>query len=690
MKSRFTFLAVLAALSLSFSTVFAQTDSTHYDLGRVQLHKSLTQNITIKGTNLEKFPFANLADAINVWLYGTYSSDNNRFIYVIDGNLINDVKAYNIHDIEEITLVQNAIAQINGAQSQKQLILIKTRHNHPGKSGFEAAGQTNLVTLRNSQDLYNINSTTNLFHQYYASAYQNTGNINAGISATYLRDVTPTLKSPGLIVNDPLNSNIFKFNGYADVKLGNSNTLNAAVSYAPEVNGFKYDNTINSANPQEPSSQTKTSLNQHTNQHLFNATVQLNTHIVKGLNNKLSASFNHFGYAFNQQRDITVNGAYNGPTSSITNAQDSTTQRRRSFLISDHLSYQKTLGDFTFEPAVNFSYRYTRDSVFIRDYYKSYIITPPAPPFLNSTSSSQSHLTTVRKDYLLTPSLSLSYKNSINVQGGFLTILNSKKIIGIDQDIKRIFPFISTGIDVSKLAGLKAVGVQLFGSFSQQNAFLQVDNTALTDLNYLLLNPANYDPLKVYNTYKAGAVIDISALVSINYNYERGGYQFLAYQQLSNGLIITNAIDAKFTSNRIGLNFNIIHTSTTRFISNLNATNIKQRETIFGNDLTLGNKMWTGGWVNRVDYKNIFAGLDVLYQTGKTGALNSYISLNPLIAGQNAHSFSLQNIYFGYRVKTKEFKNLEVFANGRNVWQNKKSDITDNRRFYGLGFKLGF
>jgi hypothetical protein len=57
--------------------------------------------------------------------------------------------------------------------------------------------------------------------------------------------------------------------------------------------------------------------------------------------------------------------------------------------------------------------------------------------------------------------------------------------------------------------------------------------------------------------------------------------------------------------------------------------------------------------------------------------------------GPSDHSFSLQNVYFGYKLQTKQFKNLEVFANGRNVWQNKKSDITDNRRFYGIGFKLG-
>jgi hypothetical protein len=30
-----------------------------------------------------------------------------------------------------------------------------------------------------------------------------------------------------------------------------------------------------------------------------------------------------------------------------------------------------------------------------------------------------------------------------------------------------------------------------------------------------------------------------------------------------------------------------------------------------------------------------------------------------------------------------------VFANGRNILQNNSSVITDNRRFYGLGFKLG-
>ena len=59
------------------------------------------------------------------------------------------------------------------------------------------------------------------------------------------------------------------------------------------------------------------------------------------------------------------------------------------------------------------------------------------------------------------------------------------------------------------------------------------------------------------------------------------------------------------------------------------------------------------------------------------------------IAPSNINSFSLQNVYVGTQLKITRVKYAEVFANGRNILQNKTSDITDNRRFFGFGFKVG-
>ncbi|MEN0056348.1 MAG: hypothetical protein AAGC65_21900 [Mucilaginibacter sp.] len=236
---------------------------------------------------------------------------------------------------------------------------------------------------------------------------------------------------------------------------------------------------------------------------------------------------------------------------------------------------------------------------------------------------------------------------------------------------------------------LNSVGIKLFGSYSQSNIFLQLNNFP-SAIDAVMSNSTDYNPLKPSNTYQAGAVIDISLFLTVSYNYDHSKFQLLENYSLPYipNRTFTTLIDDKFTLNRLSLSFNIINKSTIHFTSSINGTNNKQNITVFGEGVTYGDKMWTGGWINRFDYHNIFAGLDMLYQTGKPGIINQDIPFNPLVASQNAHSFSLQNLYFGYRLKATHFKNTEIFASGRNVWQNKKSDITDNRKFYGIGFKL--
>jgi hypothetical protein len=267
MYSRITCLIALT-VCLSFSKSYSQTDTSHYDLGRLRVNKNLTQSITIKGSDLQRQPFANISDALNVWFYGIYTNSN-YVVYVVDGNIINDVNAYNIHDIEEITLVQNAAAQVSGALPQQQMVLIKTKHNRPGKSGIEAAGQTNLVSARNTSSINDLKSPTNVYHQYYLSGYKNTDIINAGISATYLRDVSPTLTTQQISIKTPLNFDRFKFNGYADIKLGSNNTLSATATYVPQVTRFNYANA-NLYSTSDPNNQIQTNIAEHTKQNLFN------------------------------------------------------------------------------------------------------------------------------------------------------------------------------------------------------------------------------------------------------------------------------------------------------------------------------------------------------------------------------------------------------------------------------------
>ncbi|QEM12553.1 hypothetical protein [Mucilaginibacter rubeus] len=690
MYSRLTCLIALA-ICLSFSKAYSQTDTSHYDLGRVKLDKKFTQSITLKGADLQRQPFANISDALNVWFYGTYTNSA-YVIYVIDGNIINDVNAYNINDIEEITLVQNAVAQASGAPSQQQMILIKTKRSKPGKSGIEAAGQTNLINVRNMSNVKDINSPTNVYHQYYLSGYKNTDLVSTGISATYLRDVFPTLTtSQQAVIKTPLGFNRFKFNGYADVKLGSNNSLSATATYVPQVTRFDYDNS-NIYNDPNTASRAQTITAYHAKQNLLNGGIRLNSQLAKGLKNNLSASYSYYNY----NEDYNYN-YYSSDLHSSTDAYS--LHRRNVLLLRDNLSYQKTIGDFSIEPAIDFSYRYTRDSTAKATNNETSSGNAPSFP---STSTERTYAK--RKDYLLTPSLGVSFKNSINLQGGFVTVLDSKKSLAIasNAELKRIFPYASASVNVSSLAGINIVGIKLYGSYSKQSILLQTDAEHLTGLSFdgplqISLNSGGYpnftyDPLKSYNVYTAGADVSVSALLSVNYNYERGGLQIPILYYLPYGANGSQSyigyVDSKYTRNRIGITFRVVDKTDAHFTTGLNATNIKQRTNTITGNLATGDRVWTGGWVNRLDIDRVFAGMDVLYQLGGGGFANPYSSIDPIL-GPSDHSFSLQNVYFGYKLQINRFKNFEVFANGRNIWQNKKSEITDNRRFYGLGFKLG-
>src|SRR4029077_14831106 len=110
-------------------------------------------------------------------------------IYVIDGNIISDVNAYSIFDIEEVTLVQTSVAQVSGASPGQQMVLIKTRNHRPGKKGIEFNGQSSLVNLRDKASSTGRTSSNNVYDQYYVAAYRNYKKGDIGVSAEYQHDV---------------------------------------------------------------------------------------------------------------------------------------------------------------------------------------------------------------------------------------------------------------------------------------------------------------------------------------------------------------------------------------------------------------------------------------------------------------------------------------------------------------------
>jgi len=705
-----------------FFTAEAQTDTTDYDLGRISVKKNFTQTITIKGSDLERYQFSDLSDAINVWLYGTYSNSSS-LVYVIDGNIINDVNAYSIYDIDEITLVQNALAMVSGANPGQQMVLIKLKTNKSGKQGIEAAGQSSIVNMTHQQNSPGEKTVSDMYNQYYLSGYKNFDNVSFGLSADYQRDIFPSLiiPPPGLTNQsytnafkyfNPPHYNRFKLNGYMHAKLWKGSTLNLGLNYVPQVSSYSADfATTYAFSPEATYLQNN---NSKVSQHLFNVTAGLNSQIVKGLINTLSIAYNHFNYFENDSDSSTSAGGL--PAFTLASSYNKTSN----LLIRDNLVYHKQWGGFSVEPAANFSYSNFHDDE--SNYTESGYDNNPFNSASNNFSSSDYSFQ--YKLYSLTSSLNIYYKNIFDIQGGFVSNLNPEKDFIQNVPKQRISPFLTTSVNIIQPTTGNGLSLRVFGSFARQNQLLADNYTTLSGFNgNVPTSPYPFafnsipfsvgysnNPYQLFNNYQAGTVLGLSKNFTINYSFEYRYYQTSVEISLPDPPNLVESelvlINDKTITNRIGLNYNF-HSNDFTWQIGLNAAETKLQLVDNGNTgnfingnyintsyysayLNSGHRV-TGGFTNRFNYKNLFAGLDVLYQLGE----RPYSLINALpyeanyITPNHINSVSLQNLYIGSKIKINHLKYAEVFANGRNIIQNKTSDITDNRRFFGLGFKVG-
>jgi len=695
----FKSLSIIGALTIGlFFTANAQIDSTLYNLGRISLKKGFTQNITIKGSDLERYQFSDLADAINVWLYGTYSNSSS-LIYVIDGNIITDVNAYSIYDVESVTLVQNVLAQVSGASPGQQTVLIKLKTGGPGKQGIEAAGQTSIVNRRNANSTPGTKTTTNFYNQYYISGYKNLKNVDFGMSADYQRDVSPALTSGNLKVVYPFHFDRFKLNAYGNANLWKGTRLSARVNYTPQDNNVQLIYNYNSSASTQ--NQYVENVNNNTTQHLFNTSISLNSNVLPGLHNMLSAAYDHYNYFERDSVDIRYNATNNGGQPFVQYFKSGYYDKSFTFSLRDNLVYKITIGDFTIEPSVSFSYRNAKDSASNSNEQVS--VYNNGNPAVNQASGSS--LWSQYKAYLLTSSMNIYYKDVFNIQGGIISNITPKKYSG---SIKERLPlFLSIMLDIGKLSGIADFHFQLFGSFSRQNPILNENYQTIAGFQvagsskvYYLKTAGgtpypsqgnifyNYTAFYQSTNYQAGAVVGFCKNLKFNYSFEYG------YNESSTAQ--NNAIAAyKFITNRVGLNYNY-NSKEFNWISGLNIAQSMLTITKnsyypynFNTGTFSAGHRYSGGFTNRFACNNLFAGMDILYQLGaRPYTLTDPAQLNTnYVAPLSNDSFSLQNLYFGSKIKVYHLKYAEIYINGRNILQNKSSNITDDRRFFGVGFK---
>jgi len=705
-KPKFFIAAI--AVSLFVTKVHAQVDTTDLDLGHIMLKKDFTQSITVKGDDLQKMPFENLAEAINVWFYGNYTNAA-TVVYVIDGNLVNDVNAYSVFDIDEVTLVQNAISKLNGAVGPQQLILIKTKRAKNKGVGITAAGQANISSLYTNNILNtstNNNTyetgqktTTTVYQQYYLSAYKNTGTINFGVSADYMHDALPVITQTGLTYPTPQTLDRFKFNGYFTAKLGNS-VLDITGGYVPQVYKYADQNTQNT--------QYQADINDNAKEHIWNSAIKLTTQILPGFTNVLHGDYNYYG---DNDKSTELDIYSNARDNSVGNYK----VNDHNIVLYDNLSYDEKFGNWGLEPAVNLTFRTFRDS----STDKGTTLDSYGDPIGYSSFVSGDH----EHRFLLTPSVNLYYKSYFNIQAG---IMDNLATIGeyypSDPKYKKVLPFVTASVDVMKLVDPNSsFTVKLFGSYSlagfTTDNFNLFPNLSSPTIKLPVLGSidnsltssyyGNYGSLYNYNgqyavqtqnadktfkTISAGLSISPQKTgLTINYFFEKANYVSAVYQYQPYGgneeQLISSFDNTNSILNSVTVTYSLVNTSGFNWQTNLNATMLKQTYYVYyGPAPVTGSGTWTGGWANRFKYGNVFAGVDLLYQIGEKVYTQSYYSSTVSVTKVN--SFSLQNLYVGYNIRSSKLKGLQLFANGRNIFQNQKEDITDSRKYYGLGFRL--
>jgi hypothetical protein len=92
----------------------------------------------------------------------------------------------------------------------------------------------------------------------------------------------------------------------------------------------------------------------------------------------------------------------------------------------------------------------------------------------------------------------------------------------------------------------------------------------------------------------------------------------------------------------------------------------------------------TGGLTNRVEYKNVSLGVDMLYIFDEKVKQDPY--RNDV---EEMNSFLLQHVFIMYTLRPAGSHPVRFYLNSRNPVQDKNYRLNkDRRRFYGAGFEM--
>jgi hypothetical protein len=693
----------LCALLMAFSAL-AQNDSSRLDAGNLVLKRNFTQYISIKGEDLEKMPFSNLADAINVWLNGTYTASSN-LVFVVDGNIVSDVNAYSIHDIDEVILLQNAAALSGTARGQQEMILITTRRSAAGLH-VRGAAQTMLV--------HNPNTTTDFYHQYYAGVDKEVDKLAVGMSVNYLRDVSP-MKQVGIAKTSPFHMDRWRLNGKFNWTPDLKNLIELRVSFVPET----FDSSILYYSYPPGTTMQDALFSHHENDQQFSSWARWRGEWLPGLRNDLQVGYLHLS-----QKESSYELSHYTPPNQNNNflVSDQGEFHARQFFVRDRISYRLHSGNWSFEPAVNASYQDATER-YDANYHTEYgpNVGTPAGGVISYPSNVTANPGQVRL-YVVTSSVDLSFKQVLNVQAGFVSNISHRTLTQAVATLPRTAAFGSIAVDALQLDGVRRDNsLKIFGSFSQRTIY-SIDNFYLNDMadnnpvyRYYTSNPPlmigtiypvtdstpvpqlGMTTLPKYWIWDAGAAWStLNNRLRFDYNFERRNFSSMVVSNTGNGTYNYSFITMTTAQHRLGVSYHFGNGAHFSWQTGANVTVLQIGDApnstpyFIGDNTADGKKpSFTGGWVNRIQCRDFSFGLDLLYHFSKE-IYSITNSSSYFVAGRKT-GWMIQNIYAGYRIPTHRKTGLEIFADCRALATGgsfSPYNMPSNKKYYGLGANL--
>jgi hypothetical protein len=236
MKAAITISLVFLVLSS-----FGQQDSTEakpLKIGYTEIEREsrlINPLFIIKGDDIRRFPTLNFLEAVNglfPWVF-SFEPNANDFLYVVDGNILADINAISLYNIEEVAFIRGGLETGNYPFAKRGSFIIRTK-SRSASSSFEFNANTGFQYLKSGRPFplsnnpfYRYDSTRSkgVFQNYQLSYFGKAGKTNYYFSGNFAYDQTPPVSLQQIAVNGTTyfkyktRSNLFRIHTGATIPL---------------------------------------------------------------------------------------------------------------------------------------------------------------------------------------------------------------------------------------------------------------------------------------------------------------------------------------------------------------------------------------------------------------------------------------------------------------------------------------